>query len=120
MKTIIFYTALIGILSGGIYYYVQSNGGMDMTTTTISETPIETTATKDVVSLTKTIAVVHPKWSGNLVAVENEPGRVKREKQGDTATIVELTDNSITVSWDKWGVEEFVQGENGKYTLNKK
>ncbi len=117
MKTIIFYTALVAILSGGIYYYVQSSGNMDSTVTSSISAPVDS---KNIKSLTETISITHPKWTDNLVGIKDEPGRVKRERQGDEATIVELTDNSITISWDNWGVEQFDKGANGKYVPTKK
>ncbi len=116
MKTIIFYVAIIGILSGGIYYYVQTNNEASLGRSALTATLNEK---KEIQSLTQPITIVHPEWSDNLVPVPNEPGRVKRETRDDAASIVDLTDSSITIIWDAWGVEQFNKGADGKYTLYK-
>lgn len=107
MKTIITFAVILGILSGGIYYYVQQKNDVN-----------NAVEQQDVHVLTYNIPVKHPSWSDKLVPISSEPGRVKREAGNDYATILELTPDLITVSWDRWGIETFKKGADGTYTLS--
>ncbi len=107
MKTIITFAVILGILCGGIYYYEQIKKS-DITN------PV---SLQNIASLQNEITINHPSWSDTLVPVQNEPGRVKRKDGGDFATIVELKPNSITISWDNWGIETFEKNENNIYVF---
>lgn len=108
MKTFITFAVVLGILTGGIYYYIQQK--------TIENQEVE--QQKNLV-LTNEIPVQHPSWKDKFVAIPNEPGRMKRESGEDYATILELTPDSITVSWDRWGIETFKKDSDGIYKLLK-
>ncbi len=107
MKTIITFAVILGILSGGIYYYVQQKHDVNAVIQQ-QETPV----------LTYNIPVNHPSWKDTLVPVQNEPGRVKRKSGNDYATILELTPDLITISWDRWGIETFKKNSDGTYKLS--
>lgn len=102
MKKIITFAAILGILTGGIIFYSMR----------VQE---ETVATKAVKSLSEEILVKAPKWTDYLVP-DKEPGRVYRKSNQDPATIVDLTEDSITVDWDNWDGETFKKGPDGVWT----
>lgn len=108
MKTVILFAVILGVLSGGVYYYVQQK-----TPTNVIEEQ------QNIPSLSEPITVKHPQWKDQLLPVQGEPGRVKREANSDYATILELTPDSITISWDRWGIETFKKNKEGIFVFVK-
>lgn len=108
MKTVITFAIILGILSGGIYYYVENKG---LTSIEAQEIQYPT--------LTENLDVQHPSWSGTLIPVPNEDGRVQRKDTNDYATVLELTPEMIKISWDNWGIEIFQKDTDGVYKLKK-
>lgn len=104
MKKIILFAVVLGVLTGGIIFYAQRMQ--------------EETAPQVVIhQLKQEIQIAHPKWNDVFVN-DAEPGRIYRKKTKEYATILELTDNSITIEWDRWGVEKFVKDKDGTYKLS--
>ncbi|MBR4927546.1 MAG: hypothetical protein IKY98_04380, partial [Alphaproteobacteria bacterium] len=63
--------------------------------------------------------VEHTSWSDILVVTEE--GRLKRSsKNDDEAGSYILDGDTLTVTWDKWGVEVFTLSENGMYLFEDK
>ena len=106
MKTVITVAVILGVLSGGIYYYVQQKS--------VDSVFMEQ---QSIPSLSEPVAAEHTMWKDRFVPIQGEPGRVKRESNDDYATILELTPDSITVSWDKWGIEIFKKNEKGVFVF---
>ncbi len=48
---------------------------------------------------------VHPKWSDTVVFEKNN--RMYRETGNDWATVTSYQDGVLTVSWDRWDVENY-------------
>lgn len=104
MKKIILFAVVLGVLTGGIIFYAQK-----MQEETVPQVVVQ--------QLKQEIQIVHPKWKDVFVN-DVEPGRIYRKKTKEYATILELTDNSITIEWDRWGVEKFVKDKDGSYRLS--
>lgn len=93
MKKIIVFAIVLGVLTGGIIFYTMRK----------AEEEVDVIAPK---SLPTEISVEQGRWSDILVP-DKEPGRVYRKSNKDAATIVELTNDTIVIDWDNWGVEAF-------------
>lgn len=104
MKKVVLFAVILGILTGGIIFYAQK----------MQE---EVVSQKAAYQLKTEIQIAHPSWSDVLVN-DTEPGRVYRKTNVDYATIIDMTDDSITIEWDRWGVEKFVKDKDGSYRLS--
>ena len=105
MKKVVLFAVILGILTGGIIFYAQKMQ--------------EETAPQVVVhKLKEEIKIVHPRWKDVFVNDEEEAGRIYRKANKDYATILDMTDDSITIEWDRWGVEKFVKDKDGSYKLS--
>ena len=61
-----------------------------------------------------TLFFIHPAWKSRMEFVGNN--RLKSEA-GDFATILEMTDNTISINWDKYGRELYQREKNGFFYL---
>lgn len=104
MKNVILFVAILGILTGGIVFYAQ-------------KTQENVVPLAKVYQLKEEIKVVHSKWEDTFVN-DDEPGRIYRKENKDYATILDMTDDSVTIEWDRWGVEKFVKDTDGSYKLS--
>ncbi len=98
MKKIITFAVILGVLTGGIIFYATRKIEENSTITAPKVLPAE-------------IVVSQGQWKDTLVP-DREPGRVYRKGNKDAATIVDLTDDTIVVDWDNWGVETFKKDQD--------
>ncbi len=100
MKKILSFVIVLGLLSGGVFYY---SGG--------------TLSSSDRTSkLEKEVAVQHPSWKDTIIPLEE--GRIKRKGTGDTGNVQNVTTDSFEIVWDKWDIEVFKKNpKTGIYNL---
>ena len=98
MKKIIIFAVILGVLTGGIIFYTMRK----------AEEESAMIAPK---VLPASISVEQGSWSDMLVP-DKEPGRVYRKGNSDMATIMDLTDDTIVIDWDNWGIETFKKDQN--------
>lgn len=60
------------------------------------------------------IRMRHPQWKDDVRLSSNVACRVHR---ADTASVVHESDTSITMKWDRWGIETFNLNAEGVYDL---
>lgn len=60
------------------------------------------------------LTLIHPEWMDTVRIYGQSSYRVSN---GDRARVVRQTDSSITLGWEKWGEELFVQNPDGSYHL---
>lgn len=66
------------------------------------------------------LTLVHPAWQGPVnFSFKHKVAAQQFGKRG-TAEILEFSKNSITLKWDKWGVETFERRPDGKFHKVKK
>lgn len=60
------------------------------------------------------IRMRHPQWKDDVRLSSNVACRAHR---ADTASVVQESDTSITLKWDRWGIETFNLNAEGVYEL---
>ncbi len=105
MKKIIIFAVVLGVLTGGIIFYTMNKAEEESNIIAPKILPAE-------------ISVEQGLWKDTLVP-DKEPGRVYRKANKDAATIVELTNDTIVVDWDNWGVETFKKDQNNIWKREK-
>lgn len=60
------------------------------------------------------IRMRHPQWNDDVRLASNVACRAHR---ADTASVVQESDTSITLKWDRWGIETFNLNAEGVYEL---
>ena len=56
----------------------------------------------------------HPQWNGPLRVMGSKAERLDKP---DEAEVLHLDDTSITLKWDRWGIETFNLHAEGVYEL---
>ena len=98
MKKIIVFAVILGVLTGGIIFYTMRK----------AEEESAIIAPK---VLPAAISVEQGHWKDMLVP-DKEPGRIHRQANNDAASILDLTDDTIVIDWDNWGIETFKKDQN--------
>ncbi len=98
MKKIITFAIVLGVLTGGIIFYSMRKLEDESLAVSPKSLPAE-------------ISVHHGSWDDILVP-DKEPSRVYRKSNQDMATVIDLSDDTIVVDWDNWGIETFKKDES--------
>lgn len=61
-----------------------------------------------------TIFINHPQWKDNFII---NGSRGKRQRRNDQATILNNENGRLSLKWDEWGKENFIQMPNGQFNL---